>query len=101
MLEIDKFRPNLRSLCEKLESIRDEKLSSDRYLRLVMLKNEKVCQPLIFSASALNNLKIKLGLDHLRDLMQESEEIVSKGQEKEADDINPKLEKIISLISCH
>ncbi len=98
MLEVDKFKPNLKSLCEKLESIRDEKLSSDRYLRLVVLKNEKVCQPLIFSASTLGDLTIKLGLDHLRDLMQEAEETVSKGQEKQAKDLNPRIEKILSLI---
>lgn len=99
MLEIDKFKPNLIKVCERLESIRDERLSSDRYLRLVRLKNEKVCQPLIFSALALGNLTIKLGLEHLRDLMHEADEIVSKGQEKQAEDIKPKIEKILSLIT--
>jgi len=98
VLELDKFKPNLKKVCERLESIKGEKLSSDRYLRLVRLKNEKVCQPLIFSALTLGELTIKFGLEHLRDLMQEADEIVSKGQEKQAEDINPKIEKILSLI---
>ena len=101
MLEIDKFKPNLKELCRRLESIRDTELSSDRYLKLVKLKSEKVCEPLLFSSSALDELIIKLGLEHLKDLFYQADEIVSKGQEKEANDINPKIIKIISMINCH
>lgn len=101
MLQLNGFKPELKELCEKLKTIRDTELSSDRYLKLQKLRNEIRLETLILCSSSSEELIIKLALEHLKDLFYQADEIVSKGQEKEADDINPKVIKIISMINCH